>query len=174
MADNLALWVIDPRVASHDVLVTLVGAPVSQRVMEHAVRYFGHLKESRFTFFHVIPPLPPEYWDHARLLNKEELQEWHEEMTQLMKEYREGAEKVADEGKERLIKAGVPEQNVILKLQTQVRGIARDILEELEEGKHGILVMGRKGFKDIRHFGLGSKANKLLHAAKALVICLVN
>ncbi|MGD9041375.1 MAG: universal stress protein, partial [Desulfobacteraceae bacterium] len=79
-----------------------------------------------------------------------------------------------DEGKERLIKAGVPEQNVILKLQTQVRGIARDILEELEEGKHGILVMGRKGFKDIRHFGLGSKANKLLHAAKALVICLVN
>jgi hypothetical protein len=28
--------------------------------------------------------------------------------------------------------------------------IARDILVELEEGDHGILVIGRKGYKDIK------------------------
>lgn len=174
MADNLALWVIDPRIASHDVLVTLVGAPIGHRVMEHAVRYFAHLRESRFTFFHVIPPLPPQYWDQVRTLNKEDLQERHEKIAHLMKEYRERVKKVADEGKEWLIMAGVPEQNVVLKVQAQERGIARDILAELEQGNYGILVIGRKGFKDISRFGLGSKANKLLHSGRALVICLVN
>ena len=62
LADNLALWVIDPRICSPNVLVGLVGAPVSRRVVDHTVRYFSHLKESKFTFMHVAPPMPPQYW----------------------------------------------------------------------------------------------------------------
>jgi nucleotide-binding universal stress UspA family protein len=174
MADNLPLWVIDPRIPSRDILVTLVGAPISHRVMEHAVRYFAHLRESRFTFFHVIPPLPPRYWDYSRNLKREELQEIQEEIDDLMKEYTAQVEEVMHEGKERLIIAGVPTQNVVFKVQAQERGIARDILAELEQGRYGILLMGRKGSKDISGFGLGSKANKLLHSARALVISVVN
>jgi hypothetical protein len=45
---------------------------------------------------------------------------------------------------------------------------------ELEEGDHGILVIGRKGYRDIKEFGLGSKAKKLLVNGRAFVICLVN
>ena len=59
MEDIPAVWIMDPRVRSHDVLVTLVGAPVSRRVMDYTLRYFAHLKESRFTFFHVIPAATP-------------------------------------------------------------------------------------------------------------------
>ena len=29
MAEDLAMWVIDPHIASHDVLLTVVGAPIS-------------------------------------------------------------------------------------------------------------------------------------------------
>ena len=61
-----------------------------------------------------------------------------------------------------------------MKFQPQKEGFARDILAELEEGTYGVLLLGRKGFKDISKFGLGSKANKLLHAARAFVTCLVN
>jgi nucleotide-binding universal stress UspA family protein len=63
---------------------------------------------------------------------------------------------------------------VALKIQAQERGIARDILAELEQGRYDILLIGRKGFGDIGRFGLGSKANKLLHGAHALVIGVVN
>ncbi|MEJ2724665.1 MAG: universal stress protein [Deltaproteobacteria bacterium] len=174
MADNLPLWIVDPRIPFRDVLVTLVGAPISHRVMDHAVRYFAHLKESRFTFFHVIPPLPPRYWDYSRSLKREELQEIQEEMDDLMKEYTAQVENVMHEGKERLVDAGVPTENVVFKVQAQERGIARDILAELEQGRYGVLLTGRKGSRDISGFGLGSKANKLLHGARALVICLVN
>jgi len=36
------------------------------------------------------------------------------------------------------------------------------------------LVAGRKGSKDKKEFGLGSKAYKLLCANRAFVVCLVN
>jgi nucleotide-binding universal stress UspA family protein len=174
MADNVPLWVIDPRIPFHDVLVTLVGAPVSRRVTDHAVRYFAHLRESRFTFFHVMPPWPPRYGDYTRSLNKKEVQERQEERESLMKAYTAQVETYMDEGKEKLIKAGVPQENVAFKIQAQERGIARDILAELEQGRYGILLIGRKGSGDIGRFGLGSKANKLLHGAHALVIGVVN
>jgi nucleotide-binding universal stress UspA family protein len=91
-----------------------------------------------------------------------------------MKGYAERVEAIAVEGKERLIQAGVPEKNVTVKIQPQDRGIARDILAELENNNYGILVIGRKGSKEIDRFTLGSKAHKLLHNGHALAICVVN
>ena len=176
MAYHLPLWMIDPRISSHDLLVTVVGAEISSRVVEHTIRYFSHLKESKFTLFHVIPPLAPElhtssYWDIIRDMSGEEQQE---NMAQRMEAYLEKAKSIAKEGKERLISAGIPEDKVVVKFQPQKEGIARDILAELEEGNYGILVIGRKGVRDITQFGLGSKANKLIHAAHAFMVCLVN
>ena len=176
MAYHLPLWMIDPRVASHNLLITVVGAGISRRIVDHTIRYFSHLKESKFTLFHVIPPLAPElhtssYWDIIRDLSGEERQE---NMAQRMEAYLEKAKGIAKEGKERLISAGIPEDKVVVKFQPQKEGIARDILVELKEGNYGILVIGRKGVRDITQFGLGSKANKLIHTAHAFMVCLVN
>jgi len=173
LADNLALWVIDPRICSHNVLVGLVGAPVSRRVVDHTVRYFSHLKESKFTFMHVAPPMPPQYWE-SEDITAIEGHEKQEKIVQWLKEYTDRVKEVADDAKIKLVEAGVPEQNVFFKLEPQKKGIARDILVELEEGNHGILVIGRKGYKDIKEFGLGSKANKLLVNGRAFIVCLVN
>ena len=174
LADEKAIWVIEPPIASYDVLVALVGAPISLRVMEHTVRYFAHLRESRFTFFHVVPPLPPQYWDNTRILIQQERKEREKEIACWMKEYAERVREVADEGKERLIKAGVREENVAFKSQAVETGMARDILAELAEGKYGVLVIGRKGSRETSPFRLGSKANKLLNNARQCIICLVN
>jgi nucleotide-binding universal stress UspA family protein len=176
LTDDRVLWVVDPRFLSRDVLVTFVGADISRRVMEHTVRYFSHLRENTFTLFHVIPPVPPQVYESSYWVYEANLKEKGrlEEMALWMKDYAKEVERIANEGKEKLLRAGVPEQNVLIKLQAQQKGIARDILTELEEGKYGILILGRKGFKDIKQFGLGSKANKLLHTAQAFSICLVN
>jgi nucleotide-binding universal stress UspA family protein len=176
MAYHLPLWMVDPRISSQDVLVTVVGAGISRRVVDHTIRYFAHLKERRFTLFHVIPPVAPDlytssYWDFIRDLG---VAEQRENMDQRMEEYLEKAKSIAKEGKERLISAGIPEEKVVVKFQPQKEGISRDILIELEEGNYGILVIGRKGVRDISQFGLGSKANKLIHTAHASMVCLVN
>lgn len=97
---------------------------------------------------------------------QDKIRRWMTEKTDKVRE-------IADEGRQRLIHAGVPEQNITLKLNPQQQGIARDVLKELETGKYGIIIIGRKGSKKIREFNLGSKANKLLHAAHTLITCIV-
>jgi nucleotide-binding universal stress UspA family protein len=172
--DEIAIWVIHPTIASHDVLVALGGAAITRRVMEHAVRHFAHLKESRFTFFHLAPPLPPHYWDNTRILSEQESKAQQEEIACWIEEYATRVRDIADEGKERLLKAGVREENVALKVRTVERGMVRDILAELAEGNYGILVMGRKDSRKKDQFRLSSKANKLLHTTHDAMICLVN
>jgi nucleotide-binding universal stress UspA family protein len=174
MAEWRTVWLIDPPVSSHDVLVALVGVPISRRVMEHAVHHFGHLSDSKFTLFHVIPPMPPMYWDDTRIFDGLERQKRDSEKARWMQEYAERVKEFAEEGKNRLISEGVPEENVAFKVQAAKKGMAGDILSELEQGNYGILVIGRKGSKEISPFRLGSIANKLLHNAQRCVICLVN
>ncbi len=173
-ADEKTIWVIDPPIASHDVLVALGGGAISRRVMEHAVRYFAHLKESKFTFFHVAPHLPPNYWDNTRILSKQERKRRQEEIACWMKEYANRVKDIVAEGKERLLKAGVREENVAFRVQTVERGTAHDILAELAEGNYGILVMGRRDSRKKSTFRLSSKANKLFHSVQDTMLCLVN
>jgi nucleotide-binding universal stress UspA family protein len=169
-----AIWVIDPPIASHDVLVALGGEVISRRVVEHAVRYFAHLKESKFTFFHLAAPLPPQYWDNTRILSEQERKGRQEEIACWMKEDADRIREIADEGKERLLNAGVREENVAFKVQVVETSMARDILAELAEGNYGILVMGRRDSRKKGPFRLSSKANKLLHTAHDAMICLVD
>jgi len=174
MAEWRTVWLIDPPVSSHNVLITLVGAPISRRVMEYTVRNFAHLKESKFTFLHVIPPMPPSYWDDTRIFEGLERKERDAKKTQWMQEYADRVKEFAEEGKRQLIDAGVPPEQVSFKVLSTKKGMAGDILVELEQGNYGILVLGRKGSKEISPFRLGSIANKLLHNAQRCVVCLVN
>jgi nucleotide-binding universal stress UspA family protein len=173
-ADEKTIWVIDSPIASHDVLVALGGGAISRRVMKHAVRYFAHLKESKFTFFHVAPPLPPHYWDNTRILSKQERKRRQEEIACWMREYANRVREIVDEGKENLLKAGNREVNVTFKVQTVESGTTRDILAELAEGNYGILVMGRRDSRKKGTFRLSSKANRLLHTVHDTMLCLVN
>jgi nucleotide-binding universal stress UspA family protein len=174
LADNKALWVIDHRIGSRDILIGLVGAPVSQRVVDYTVRYFSHIKESKFTLFHVMPPVPPQFWEYEGTIDLEDGHEKQQKIVTWLKEYTDKVKEIADDAKNKLIKAGVSEQNVVFKIVPQKIGIARDIFMELENGNYGILVMGRRGFKDIKDFGLGSKANKLLIKCRGYIVCLVD
>lgn len=174
LAEEKAVWVIDGPLASRDVLVTLVGAPISRRVMEYTLRYFSHLRESRFTLFHVIPPAPPIDWGDPRTMSRFGEAEREAAKSRWMKEYSARVEAIAAEGKEKLLAAGVPEENIAVKVQPTRKGMARDILVEFAWGNYGILLMGRKGSKDISQLELGSNALKVLENASACAVCLVS
>lgn len=169
-----SLWVIDPRIGSPDVLIGIVGASVSQRVVDYTVEHFSHLRESKFTLFHVIPSVPPQFWEYEGMIDLEEGHEMQQKIVMWMKEYTDKVKEIADDAKSKLIKAGVPEHNVFFKIGPKKKGIARDIFIELEKGKYGILVLGRRGFKEDKDFALGSKANKLLIKCRGYIVCLVN
>lgn len=170
-ADKRAIWLVDPPLVSKDVLVALVGAPISRRVVAHVVRYFGHLRDERITFMHVVPRLPPAYWDDGHILEGDERKE---RIAKIASDYGEMVKDIADEGIKGLLEAGVPRKNVKFRVRTIKRGMARDILREMERRGYGILVIGRRGSRNISRFPLGSKSAKLLHGARGSMVCIVN
>lgn len=86
---------------------------------------------------------------------------------------REMVEKAADRAKEVLRKAGFDEKDIHVKIETQKRGIARDIVNEANSG-YDTVVLGRRGLSGIKEFFLGSVSQKVLHAAKDVSVLLID
>lgn len=86
---------------------------------------------------------------------------------------RDLVEKAIKEAKELLRKAGFEEKNVTTKMETQKKGIARDIINEAGSG-YDTVVMGRRGLSGIKGFILGSISQKVLHASKNVSVLLVD
>jgi nucleotide-binding universal stress UspA family protein len=172
-SERIPVWVVDHRVSSRNILLCLVGAPIGKRIIEHTANHFARLDEIRFTLLHVIPPLTLDGENSERIFSVGS-DEDRGRIMEKMKLYKKNADELLGEGKAKLMSAGIPESRIEVKKKLQEKGIARDILSELEEGNHGILVIGRKESEAESRFGLGSKAYKLLCAARAFLICLVN
>jgi hypothetical protein len=77
--------------------------------MEYTLRYFSHLRDSRFTFFHVIPPAPRVDWGDPLAVGRLGEGEGEAAKAQWMKEYGARVAEIAAEGKAGLLDAGVPE-----------------------------------------------------------------
>ena len=69
--------------------------------------------------------------------------------------------------------AGFEQKNIMVKVETQKKGIARDIINEASSG-YDVVVLGRRGLSGIKEFLLGSISQKVLHSAKNVSVLLVD
>jgi nucleotide-binding universal stress UspA family protein len=80
--------------------------------------------------------------------------------------------KAMDEAKSRLVRAGFEGKNVVSKMESKKRGVARDIITEAQSG-YETIVLGRRGLSSIAEFLIGSVSQKVLHSAKDVSVVLV-
>jgi nucleotide-binding universal stress UspA family protein len=78
-----------------------------------------------------------------------------------------------EKAKKNLIEAGFQEKEIAVKMETQNKGIARDIIDTAGS-KYDVVVLGRRGLSGIKEFLLGSVSQKVLHAAKDVSILIVD
>ena len=76
-------------------------------------------------------------------------------------------------GRQLLVKAGFPAENVAVKSEKKKRGVARDIVAEAADG-YDLIVVGRRGQSAVREFFLGSTSQKVLSLAKEKSVLIVN
>lgn len=86
---------------------------------------------------------------------------------------KEVVRKALDNAREKLLDAGFAKDNVVLRVETKKRGVARDIIEEAKAG-YDILVMGRRGLSGVKEFFLGSVSQKVLSLSKDISLVIVN
>jgi nucleotide-binding universal stress UspA family protein len=72
-----------------------------------------------------------------------------------------------------LVSAGFADSKVTIKVENKNHGVARDILDEAENG-YDLIVVGRHGLTGLKDFFLGSTSHKVFAGAKEMSVLVVN
>ena len=78
------------------------------------------------------------------------------------------------EGRDLLTAKGIGRDRIKALILPTREGIARDLLNEIQEHKFHVVVVGKKSFHERKPFLMGSHAAKVLQNAKATILCLVD
>lgn len=152
------------------ILIAFDDSTNAMRAVEHVARFLN--TSSKITLFSVLE-------DTATLfnMNSPELTAYflaQQESFEALEEKRKGlVDEALEKAKVILLNAGFPEEHIRIKTQYKKEGIARDIINEAEDG-YDLIVMGRRGLSGIKEFLIGSVSNKVLHSIKDVSTLIVN
>lgn len=128
---------------------------------DHTVTVFSVIQDSATLCEMNSPELIPYF-----VSQRESFCVLEDKKRELIKEAQEKAKKI-------LMNAGFDSKNVISKLISKKKGVARDIIEEAHSG-YDMVVMGRRGLSGIKEFVYGSISQKVLQMAKEVSVLIVN
>ncbi len=174
-AAEKTVWVVDTPVnESRKALVAMEGTPESRELSQYCAELLAPCPGFSFTFLHLMPPVPPTFWDDGHILANSELKDRQSRIEKWKTEWRGKVEKHMAEGRDMLAEKGVPQDRVAAMVLPTREGVARDLLNEIGEHRFHVVVMGKKSFHERKPFLMGSHAAKVLQNAKATILCLVD
>jgi nucleotide-binding universal stress UspA family protein len=159
------VWMVKGRVKSKNVLLTVDNSENAMRAVDHA----GFLlsgTDVNVTVFH-------SKRDLRRYVPAEVLEEfpgvqkfWQKKAGDVVAPYMKKARAM-------LIRAGLAENQISVKMVDGTRSAARDILEEAEESAIGTIVLGKRGHSNVKDYSMGSTTKKVLDRASDMAVCIV-
>ena len=153
------------------VLIAVDESQGALKAVEYAARTLG--KDARITLFNVFFKLPPEQAGEDQEMGRHHHELYKERIKYLRQwfaDQRALIEKAMEKAKGILTDAGIDSGNIQVEIQERKKGVARDILDELERGQYDTLVVGRRGLSAVKEFFLGSISSKIVqHARKCAV-----
>ncbi|MGC8491464.1 MAG: universal stress protein [Syntrophobacteraceae bacterium] len=174
-AGETAVWVVDvPAYDSMNVLIAMEGTPESRALSEYAADFFAPGRSMSYSFMHIIPSLPPEFWDDGHILNETEQKQRQALIEKWRVEWTGAVERSMGEGRKLLLERGVDPQKVETLVLPTREGIVRDLLAEIEAHRFQVVVLGKRSFRGKKPFLLGSHASKILNNSRGAIVCLVN
>ena len=173
-AEHRTVWVAAPPVhETRKVLIAVEGHPHCRMLTHYVSEWLAPVPGLKYTILHLLPRIPPTFWDDGHILNERERKDRASEMERWRREWLNKVEKFMDEARHALEANGVPRDAVEIKIVPIKEGIARDLLKEVSRNRYQMIVIGRRSIEEKKPFLLGSHANKILHHAKATTVCLV-
>jgi len=159
------VWMVKGAVRRKNVLLAIDN---SQNAMR-AVDYAGFIlpgTEAHVTIFHSKRDLK-RFMPNGLLLEFPEFQKfWKHKAGEVVAPYLKKA-------KEILIKAGLKENQVSIKLVDGSESASIDILKEVENSDAGTIFLGKRGCSDVKDYSMGSVAKKVLYQASDMTVCIV-
>jgi nucleotide-binding universal stress UspA family protein len=149
-------------------LLAVDGSEEAMKTVEYAIRMKPfHLM--RAVLFNVFSAMPESFWDLGMDSHfgqaAREIHAWEVEQKRQMEMYMKTAQR-------RLIEGGFSGDRVKAVIHKRKKGVARDIIQEAQDGFEWIMV-GRKGQGKLKEIVLGSVAVKLLEKINFIPVILV-
>jgi nucleotide-binding universal stress UspA family protein len=159
------VWMVKGTVRSKNVLLAVDNSENAIRAVDHAGFMLSGTNVS-VTVYH-------SKRDLRRFVPKEVLQEfpgiqkfWQKKAGDVVAPYMKKARTM-------LIQAGLAENQISMKLVDGSRSAAKDILEEAAENAIGTVILGRKGYSNVKDYSMGSTTKKVLDRASNMTVCIV-
>jgi nucleotide-binding universal stress UspA family protein len=174
-AGNRSVWVIDtPTHETHKALIAMEAESDARHLMSYACKHIAPVPGIHFTLLHMMPPVPPTFWDDGHILDPSERKDRQSRVEKWRADWTLRIEKLMEETCNSLKECHVPEKNIDLRIIPTREGIARDLLNLIAEQQYHLVLIGKKSFHERKPFLMGSHANKILQNAKGTIICLVD
>ncbi len=155
-------------VAKKKILLAVDGSDMSEVTVDYVANTMSP-PETEVVLFHVFNKIPESFWDFER---EPALDFWMNKVKTQEHEHEKAVKNFMEHARQTLLDSGFKEQDVVIKIQNRITGIARDIVAE--SGKnYDMLVMGRTGTSHLEGVTVGSVANKAIGVLKDLPICVV-
>ncbi len=159
------IWMIKGSVKTGDVLLAVDHSENALRAVDHCgIMLSG--TGADVTAFHAKRDL-------RRFIPKEVVEEFPEFKKFWQRKAGEVVAPYLKKSKEMLLKAGLDERQVTIKAINGSRNTARDILDEARSNGIGTVVLGKRGYSNVKDFSMGSIARKVLDGASDMAVCMV-
>jgi nucleotide-binding universal stress UspA family protein len=155
-------------------LVPIDGSEGAVRAVEYVARTFGHTPGVKVKLIHILPGVPPSWWDDGHILNDEERQTREQVIADWEKHLEKQWQGILAQARNKLKEAGIPPKAISAKFQPQFNDVAEDLLEAAEVEGYTTIVMGRRGLTGAASFFLGSVSQKVVHHARNLAVIIVD
>ena len=151
------------------ILLALDGAEQSMATVDYVSGIMSP-EDTELTLYHVFSRIPEAFWD---LEQRSGFDLWMEKLKTMEADHERAVRTFMDRAMDRLVTAGFRKEQVHLKIQDRIKGIARDIVAESKNGYES-LVMGSIGAGKFGNLTVGSVTAKVLGALTTVNICVVS
>jgi nucleotide-binding universal stress UspA family protein len=157
------------------ILIALDNSEGAWGAVEYAAQAFGKILGVQITLLHILPGLPPQFWDHGHLIEKDaEIKALQRLVDNWEAEQEKQWHSLMQKARGRLKKAGIPDDAVTARFKTKYYDVAEDILDEAETGGFHHIVLGRRGLGKARARLLGSVAHQVAQKARSGAVTIVS
>lgn len=154
----------------------LIAMDASESAMKAAAYAAEHIQPgAKVTLFHVFykvlqgPGSKAEGLPHHDVSfegSTAEFKKW-------LQNQRASAEQALEKARRLMVDAGIAPENIEVRIEDSKEGVARDILNELESGGYGTVVVGRRGASGVKQFITGSVSGKIINHARNCAVWVV-
>jgi nucleotide-binding universal stress UspA family protein len=159
------IWMVKGSVKNGDVLLAVDHSKNALRAVDHCGFMLAGTN-ANVTVFHAKRDL-------KRFIPKEVAEEFPELKKFWQRKAGEAVAPYVQKSKEMLLEAGLTERQVSIKVIDGSRNTARDILDEARSRRIGTIVLGKRGYSNVKDFSMGSIARKVLDQASDMTVCIV-